>query len=112
MSGPIGIGTVLYGMFRQAPIMTAIHFVVVFMFALAIFNLLPLPVLDGGHITFALIEIIFRKPLPTVVIRYLSMVFVGLLILLMVYVTYFDVLRLMPVKKAVKKDVSVQKANP
>ena len=58
MSGPIGIGTVLYGMFRRAPIMMAIHFVVVFMFALAIFNLLPLPVLDGGHITFALIEII------------------------------------------------------
>ena len=87
MSGPVGIGTVLYGMFRRAPIMMAIHFVVVFMFALAIFNLLPLPVLDGGHITFALIEIVFRKPLPTVVIRYLSMFFIGLLILLMVYVT-------------------------
>ena len=112
MSGPIGIGTVLYGMFRRAPIMMAIHFVVVFMFALAIFNLLPLPVLDGGHITFALIEIVFRKPLPTVVIRYLSMFFIGLLVLLMVYVTYFDVLRLLPVKKAVQKNVPVQKAQP
>ena len=112
MSGPIGIGTVLYGMFRRAPIMMAIHFVVVFMFALAIFNLLPLPVLDGGHITFALIEIIFRKPLPTVVIRYLSMLFIGLLILLMLYVTYFDVLRLLPAKKAVNKNVPVQKAQP
>ena len=112
MSGPVGIGTVLYGMFRRAPIMMAIHFVVVFMFALAIFNLLPLPVLDGGHITFALIEIVFRKPLPTVVIRYLSMFFIGLLILLMVYVTYFDVLRLLPAKKAVQKNVPVQKAQP
>lgn len=112
MSGPLGIGTVLYGMFRRAPIMMAIHFVVVFMFALAIFNLLPLPVLDGGHITFALIEIVFRRPLPTVVIRSLSMVFIGLLVLLMLYVTYFDVLRLLPVRKAVKENVPVQKAKP
>ena len=94
--------------------MTAVHFVVVFMFALAIFNLLPLPVLDGGHIMFALIEIVFRKPLPTVVVKGLSMTFIGLLVLLMLYVTYFDVLRLLPENKtpAVKKNVPVQTKQP
>ncbi len=112
MSGPIGIGMVLYGMFRRAPVMMAVHFVVVFMFALAIFNLLPLPVLDGGHITFALIEIVFRRPLPAVVVKYLSMMFVGLLVLLMLYVTYFDVLRLLPERKAVPKNVPVKTVQP
>ena len=104
MSGPIGIGTVLYGMFRRAPVMMAVHFVVVFMFALAIFNLLPLPVLDGGHIMFALIEIVFRRPLPAVIVKGLSMAFIGLLILLMLYVTYFDVLRLLPEKKTAAEE--------
>ena len=114
MSGPIGIGTVLYRMFRRAPVMTAVHFVVVFMFALAIFNLLPLPVLDGGHIAFALIEIVFRRPLPAVVVKGLSMTFIGLLILLMLYVTYFDVLRLLPANPSpeVKKDVPAQTKQP
>ena len=113
MSGPIGIGTVLYKMFRRAPVMMAVHFVVVFMFALAIFNLLPLPVLDGGHIMFALIEIVFRKPLPTVVVKGLSMTFIGLLILLMLYVTYFDVLRLLPDGKTQgKQNVPTQTKQP
>ena len=65
-------------------------------FALAIFNLMPLPVLDGGHIVFALIEIIFRRPLPRIVVSVLSYIFIGLLVLMMIYVSFFDILRLVP----------------
>ena len=70
-----------------------LYFVVVVSFALAIFNLLPLPVLDGGHIVFGLIELVFRRPLPARLVKVLTMIFVGLLILLMLYVSYFDVRR-------------------
>lgn len=89
------MATILFGAVNHSFTM-GIYFVVVVCFALAIFNLLPLPVLDGGHIAFALIEAVIRRPLPTVVIKVLSHAFIVLLIALMVYVTYFDILRLLP----------------
>ena len=95
MSGPLGIGTTLFNSVYRSSLMTGIYFMVVVSFALAIFNLLPFPVLDGGHIVFGLIEMIFRRPLPTVVIKGLSMVFVTLLIALMVFVTFADGRRLL-----------------
>ena len=94
MSGPLGIGLTLYSVFSESTTMLSINFVVMVAFALAIFNLLPLPVLDGGHILFALIELIFRRPLPMGVIRALTYLFIGLLIGLMIYITFFDILRL------------------
>lgn len=96
MSGPIGIADTLYSAAHKSSIMTGLYFVVIICFALAIFNLLPLPVLDGGHIVFALIEIIFRRPIPTKIIRFVSIIFIFLLISLMVYVTFYDLLRLAP----------------
>ena len=94
MSGPLGIGTTLFNSVYRSSLMTGIYFMVVVSFALAIFNLLPFPVLDGGHIVFGLIEMIFRRPLPTAVIKGLSMVFVTLLIALMIFVTFADGRRL------------------
>ncbi|UKI30688.1 MAG: site-2 protease family protein [Lentisphaeria bacterium] len=69
MSGPLGMGLVLFNSVRSASLISGIYFVVVISFALAIFNLFPLPVLDGGHILFGLIEIVFRRPLPVVVVK-------------------------------------------
>ncbi|MBR2373373.1 MAG: site-2 protease family protein [Lentisphaeria bacterium] len=94
MSGPLGIGTTLFNSVYHSSLMTGIYFMVVVSFALAIFNLLPFPVLDGGHILFGIIEIIFRRPLPTVVIKVLSTIFVTLLIALMLFVTFADGRRL------------------
>ncbi len=95
MSGPVGMAVVLYKSVRLSPAM-GLYFVVMISFALAIFNLLPIPVLDGGHVFMALIEIIFRHPLPVTAVRWVSYIFIGLLILLMVYVTGIDFLRVMP----------------
>jgi len=56
-----------------------------------IFNLLPLPALDGGRLIFLLFEGIFRRPVPA---KYEGMVhFIGLmlLLLLMVVVTFSDI---------------------
>ena len=87
------MAVVLYRSVRLSPAM-GLYFVVMISFALAIFNLLPLPVLDGGHIFFGLIALIFRREVPAKVIQILSYIFVVLLISLMVFVTYSDGKRL------------------
>ena len=94
MSGPLGMGTVLFNCVHKGSLIGGIYFTVVISFALMIFNLLPLPVLDGGHIMFGIIEIIIRRPLPDIVIKVLSNIFVVLLIGLMLYVTFSDSRRL------------------
>ncbi len=94
MSGPLGIGMVLFNSVRYASLIHGIYFIVIISFALAIFNLLPLPVLDGGHILFGIIEIIFRRPLPVIVVKVVSTIFITLLIGLMLFVTFSDGRRL------------------
>ncbi|MBU8901504.1 MAG: site-2 protease family protein [Victivallales bacterium] len=96
LSGPIGLAKTLYRSVRVGTIRFGLYFVVLVSFALAIFNLLPLPVLDGGHMTLALIEIVIRRPLHDGVVKFLTFIFIFLLISLMIYVSYFDILRSMP----------------
>jgi len=96
LSGPIGLAKTLYRSVKVGSINFGLYFVVLVSFALAIFNLLPLPVLDGGHMALALIEIVIRKPLHEGIIKVLTFIFIFLLIGLMIYVSYFDILRSMP----------------
>ena len=96
LSGPIGLAKTLYRSVRVGTIRFGLYFVVLVSFALAIFNLLPLPVLDGGHMTLALIEIIIRKPVHEGTVKVLTFIFIFLLIALMIYVSYFDILRSLP----------------
>lgn len=60
---------------------------------LAIFNLLPLPVLDGGLLVLSLLEGIRRKPLSMKLQERFQMVGFFLIIFLMVFVTYHDIRR-------------------
>ena len=68
-------------------------FMVILNINLAILNLLPIPVLDGGHILFAVIEKLRRKPLPPKCILGIQNVFVMLFLGLMAYVIFFDLRR-------------------
>lgn len=61
---------------------------------LAILNLLPIPVLDGGHIVFCALETIFRRPIPTRVRTFTTQIGFFLLIALMVLATFNDVWRI------------------
>jgi regulator of sigma E protease len=61
---------------------------------LAVLNVLPIPVLDGGHLVFLAIEAIRRKPIPFKKRLLWQQVGMGLLLLLMVFVTYNDIARL------------------
>ena len=68
-------------------------FIVLLNINLAILNLLPIPVLDGGHILLAFFEKLLRRPLPQNFVLALQNVFVMLFLTLMAYVIFFDVRR-------------------
>lgn len=95
LSGPVGIMRFYYLIF-EAPDgwLTALWFSVFLNINLAVLNLLPFPVLDGGHILLALIEAIRRKPINVRVLEIVQSSFALLLISFMLYVTFFDVLDL------------------
>ncbi len=61
---------------------------------LAILNILPIPALDGGHLMFMLAEKIMGKPLDEKIIEKISSVFFSLLILLMIFVIFNDIILL------------------
>ena len=95
LSGPVGtmdiIGDAVAGANTSEGMMTLIMLVVMITVNVGIFNLLPLPALDGGRLIFLLFEGIFRRPVPA---KYEGMVhFIGLmlLLLLMVVVTVSDI---------------------
>lgn len=66
---------------------------------LGILNLLPVPVLDGGHIAFNLYELIFRRPVPQKLFERASYVGMALLFALMIFTIINDFLRMFGVYK-------------
>jgi len=93
MSGPVGIVNNL-SIFASIGFKKLLWFVVFINVNLAILNLLPIPVLDGGHMVFATIEKLRGKPLPTAFLERSQMLFIVLLFSFMLYVTFFDFQRL------------------
>lgn len=92
MSGPAGIIRIFYNS-AQYDILFVIWLTVLININLAIFNLLPIPVLDGGHILFATISRIKKEALPPNLVASIQGGFMLLLFSLMIYVTFFDVNR-------------------
>jgi RIP metalloprotease RseP len=96
MSGPVGIVTMMYRSVRYGSFMQGIFLVVIITFSLGLLNLFPLPILDGGHIVFSVIEMVIGKPLPHKYVQPVNIACVFFLISFMLYVTVFDVNRLLP----------------
>jgi len=92
MSGPAGIIRVIYSA-AQYDMLNTLWIVIFINVSLAIFNLLPIPVLDGGHIAFATINKLRKKPMNPNMIASLQGSFMILLFGMMLYVTFFDVSR-------------------
>ena len=69
----------------------ALWFSVLLNVNLALLNMLPLPVLDGGHITLAIIEAVRRKPANLKVVEWIQTACALLIIGFMLFVTFFDV---------------------
>lgn len=102
LSGPVGILSILAAEVKS-DYRLALSFLVLLNVNLAIINLLPIPVLDGGHILMAIIEKIRRRPLSPKLIEYVTTGFAVLLMVFMVYVTFFDIKRI-PLFKAMFRD--------
>ncbi len=60
---------------------------------LGVLNLLPVPVLDGGHLLFYVMELIFRRPVPQRIREYAQQIGMALLLGLMVLAFYNDIIR-------------------
>jgi len=98
VSGPIGIAYFI----KQAASSGMIPLLVVtahFSMALAIFNMLPFPILDGGHIIFLAMEKIRKKPLSVKVQDVITHVAFILLITFAVFVSWQDIVRFTPLGK-------------
>jgi regulator of sigma E protease len=102
VGGPLAI-LISYYFIVKASFMVAIFFTCFLNVNLAILNIMPIPVLDGGHIVFSLIEMIFRRPVHPKVVTISTNIFASLLIGLFVILTYRDALRFTPLGGLVNK---------
>jgi len=91
VSGPIGI-VALANRAANKGFVDYMYLLIAFSIALAIFNLLPIPVLDGGHILISGIESLIRRPIPVWILMRVYTVFVVLIVGFALLVTYNDVL--------------------
>jgi len=95
VSGPIDIARIS-GEAARSGIRTLIWFLGLISLQLGIFNLLPIPVLDGGHLAILSFETVRRRDLPLRVKERILEVGFVLLILLIVVVLYNDILKVLP----------------
>lgn len=107
LSGPIGIGKIYWDA-SEAGIRYVLWIAILVNVNLAIFNLLPIPVLDGGHMLFATIGRLRGKALPMNFIAAAQSVFIVLLFSMIIYVSVFDVRR---IARDVRSDVSAKEAD-
>ena len=99
LSGPIGIISNFVDVSR-AGLPFALWFTILVNVNLAVFNLLPIPVLDGGQMLFATIGRLRGRPLPVNFIMTAQSVFIVLLFSMVLYVSVFDVRRIVRDVKA------------
>ena len=94
LGGPVRIGMVIGDAVRSG--ISDLFFLMAFIsLQLGIFNLLPIPALDGGHILMLLIEKINGKPLSTAIRERTQMIGFSALLFLMIFVTWNDLVSLM-----------------
>jgi regulator of sigma E protease len=92
LSGPVGIAKIKFLMLlMDHPWQRILAFMVLLNINLAILNMMPLPVLDGGHITLATLEAIAGRPVRAKVLEFVQVGFAMLLFSLMIYVTSKDI---------------------
>jgi len=91
--GPIGVGAIMNQAMTQG-IDTFLVYLAMIAVWMALFNVLPIPALDGGRLLFLVIEAIMAKPIPAKVDQIINTSFFALFIALGIFVTIKDVIRL------------------
>ncbi|MDX9702581.1 MAG: RIP metalloprotease RseP [Candidatus Auribacterota bacterium] len=90
LAGPVGIYKITSD-FARSGFMILLSFVAFLSVNLSVINLLPIPVLDGGHVVFLLIEGIRRKPLNEKIVETCQKIGFILLMALIIYTLYNDI---------------------
>ncbi len=93
VTGPVGIVKAV-GAASSVGFANVLLFTALISINLAIINIIPFPALDGGRLLFITIEGILRRSIPTRVANYVNFGGFALLMLLMLLVTYHDVVKL------------------
>ncbi len=93
VSGPVGVAGAVTDAAKSG-LADFLYLVVVIAMNLGVFNLLPLPALDGGRLLFQTIELVRRKPIKPEVEGYVHFAGIILLLLLMVVITFKDIVNL------------------
>ena len=91
--GPVGIVTEI-GRAAQAGIQQLLNLGIIITINLGIMNLIPFPALDGGRLVLLIVEGIRRKPIDRYKEGYFHFIGFVLLIILMIIVTYKDILKI------------------
>jgi len=93
LSGPIGMVKIMHDSWSIGG-KEALYWMGLISLNLGLINLLPVPVLDGGHISFAFWEMITRRRISARTMEKMVLPFVVLFIMFFVYITYQDISRL------------------
>ncbi|MBQ8534209.1 MAG: RIP metalloprotease RseP [Bacilli bacterium] len=93
LSGPVGIYSVV-GEQAKTGLANIIYLIAFLSINVGFINLLPIPAFDGGHILFIIIEMIKGSPVKPELENKIHTIFLMLLLLLMLVVTFNDILRL------------------
>ena len=93
VAGPVGIVNYV-GDAAQVGLSALLVFTAIISLNLAVINLLPIPALDGGRLVFVAIEAVTRRPINPAWAGRLNLVGFALLMLLMLVVTYNDIVKL------------------
>ncbi|OGZ17446.1 MAG: hypothetical protein A2Z78_02075 [Candidatus Nealsonbacteria bacterium RBG_13_36_15] len=91
--GPVGIMNVFTQM-AQLGINYFLRFIALISIYLAVFNILPIPALDGGKLVFLGIEAVRKKPVPQGIEQKLTIFFFALLMILIAWATIRDIIRI------------------
>jgi regulator of sigma E protease len=110
LSGPPGILAMLAA-YINTDYRLALSFLVLLNINLAVLNLLPVPVLDGGHIMMAILERIRRRPLSVKFVEYTTTAFAVLLISFMLYVSFNDFRRFSLFKSMFQGETKVEQSD-
>jgi len=97
LGGPIMVAHAA-GEAARSGIAPYLHLIAFLSLSLAVLNLLPVPILDGGHLLFIILEMLLRRPVSLRVREVAQQIGLVFLVALMLVVSYHDILRVLPGK--------------